>query len=140
MTTRRHFISSLIITMLGLAPGLTWAAGPTVEIIAMAHPPVQDALKPLREWLALQGSKVRVIEIDAESTQGEKRLASIGLKGHVPIAILIDGNVKHQRKNGGALTFVNFPAVKESPAGIRGDWLTEDVQAVVSERQGKSAQ
>ncbi len=52
MTTRRHFISSLSIATLGLASGLSWAAGPTVEIIAMPHPPVQDALKPLREWLA----------------------------------------------------------------------------------------
>jgi hypothetical protein len=138
MSSRRNFISTVSITLLGLLPALSWAAPPTVEIIAMAHPPVQSALKPLREWLAGQAGKVRVVEIDAESSPGEKRLETIGLKGHVPIAILIDGKTAFQRKNGSAVNFINFPAVKESPAGIRGDWLTEDVQAAVVERLGKA--
>jgi len=104
----------------------------------MAHPPVQSALKPLREWLSGQAGKVRVVEIDAESSTGVKRLETIGLKGHVPIAILIDGKTQFQRKDGSAVNFINFPNVKESPAGIRGDWLTEDVQAAVVERLGKA--
>lgn len=136
MTTRRHFIS-IIIAVLGTASGLCWAAPLTVEIIAMEHPPVQNALKPLREWLSSRAEKIRVIEIDAESSQGEKRLETMGLKGHVPIAILIDGKIQHQRKNGSAVTFVNFPAIKESPPGIRGDWLTEDVQAAILARLEK---
>lgn len=134
ITTRRNFLA---IALLALAPALSWAAPPTIEIIAMAHPPVQSALKPLREWLAGQADKVRVVEIDAESPPGEKRLEAIGLKGHVPIAILIDGKTRFQRKDGSAVNFINFPNVKESPAGIRGDWLTEDVQAALVERLGK---
>lgn len=141
MSSRQKLIATFaiaLIALIGLIPALSQAAPPTVEIIAMAHPPVQSALKPLREWLAGQAGKVRVVEIDAESSTGEKRLETIGLKGHVPIAILIDGKTGFQRKNGGAVNFVNFPAVKESPAGIRGDWLTEDVQAAVVERLGKA--
>lgn len=138
MSSRQKLIATFAIVLIGLIPALSQAAPPTVEIIAMAHPPVQSALKPLREWLSGQAGKVRVVEIDAESPAGEKRLETIGLKGHVPIAILIDGKTRFQRKDGSAVNFVNFPAVKESPAGIRGDWLTEDVQAAVLERLGKT--
>jgi len=100
----------------------------------MAHPPVQSALKPLRDWLAQQGDKLKVVEIDAESPQGEKRLAAVGLAGHVPILILIDGKYQYRRQDGGAASFVNFPAVKESPSGIRGDWQIADVQAMLTDR------
>jgi hypothetical protein len=119
---------------LSLTAGAAWAAKPTVEIIAMAHPPVQDALKPLRGWLASQGDKVRVVEIDAESVQGEKRLASVGLNGHIPIAILVDGKYRHRSKDGGTVDFVNFPVAKGSPPGITGNWTTADVEGVLTGR------
>jgi hypothetical protein len=139
MTKRRDFFRvTLAATALTMVSGLAWAAPPTIEIIAMAHPPVQSALKPLREWLASQGSKVRVVELDAESPQGEKRLEAVGQRGHIPIAILIDGKMQFRRKDGTGVTLLNFPAVKESPAGIRGDWLMEDVQAALLERLNKS--
>jgi hypothetical protein len=139
MTIRRHFSRAILATVVLAMPfGLSWAAQPTIEIIAMAHPPVQNALKPLREWLVSQGSKVRVVELDAESPQGEKRLYAVGQRGHIPIAILIDGKMQFRRKDGTGVTFLNFPAVKESPAGIRGDWLTEDVQAALLERVNRS--
>ena len=138
MKTRRRFIFSLIAGMLGPAIDASWAAAaPTVEIIAMAHPPVMSALKPLRDWLAQQGGKLKVVEIDAESPQGEKRLAAVGLDGHVPILILIDGKYQHRRQDGSAVSFVNFPAVKESPPGIRGDWQIADVQALLTDRISK---
>jgi len=137
MNTRKYFLATIAAATLGLMASPTFAAPPMVEIVAMAHPPVQAALKPLREWLAQQGGKLKVIEIDAESAAGEKRLETIGLKGHVPITILIDGQYRQQRKDGSKVAFVNFPAVKESPAGIRGDWMIEDVEAVLTERLKK---
>lgn len=137
MMTRRHFILSIAATMLSIFSGVSQAAQPSIEIVAMSHPPVQSALQPLREWLAKQGGKFHVAEIDAESPQGVKRLASIGLVGHVPIAILIDGKQQYRRKDGSLVNFVNFPAVKESPPGARGDWQISDVQAALTERMNK---
>ena len=134
MKSRRRIIATLAAGVVSLAAGAAWAAQPTVEIIAMVHPPVQDALKPLRGWLASQSGRLRVVEIDAESAQGEKRLETVGLKGHVPIAILIDGKYRHRRKDGSQVAFVNFPAVKGSPPGIRGEWVMADVQAVLTRR------
>jgi Domain of unknown function (DUF4395) len=107
------------------------AEKPTVEIIAMAHPPVQSALKPLRGWLAKQGDTLRVVQLDAESAAGEQRLESVGLKGHIPIAILIDGKYRYPRRDGSTTEFINFPAAPGNPAGFTGAWATEDVEAVL---------
>jgi hypothetical protein len=134
MTTRRHFLATLAATTLILATGHALAAPPLVEIIAMPHPPVRMALAPLREWLTAQGARVRVKEIDIESTEGEKRMLAAGLSGHIPILILIDGQYRHKGKDGTALEFVNFPAIEGAPIGVRGHWTTADVQAILTGR------
>jgi hypothetical protein len=49
----------------GSAPrwaGTALAAQRVVEVDAYAHPPVQSALKPLRDRLAKQGSRVTVVD------------------------------------------------------------------------------
>lgn len=127
----RYLLACTAAAALSLTLSTAWAAQPVVEIIAFAHPPVQSALKPLRDWLATQGSKLRVVEIDMESAAAEKRLNAIGLKGHVPIVVLVDGQYKHTRKDGSALEFVGFPSGPGTPAGVKGGWSAEDVQTVI---------
>jgi ABC-type glycerol-3-phosphate transport system substrate-binding protein len=131
--TRRKLIARLA-AGLALAPALgastAWAALPTVEIIAFAHPPVEAALKPLREWLAAQGNRVRVVEIDMDSPAGEKRLQALGLKGHVPIVVLVNGQYRVTRKDGSSAELVSFPSGKPPPGTTRG-WSVEDAQAAI---------
>lgn len=134
MNARGNFLAALAAAALTLAAGSAPAAPPTVEIVAMAHPPVKMALAPLRNWLAAQGAKIKVIEVDVESPLGAKRLAAVGLDGHIPIVILIDGQYRQKRKDGIAMEFVNFPAIENAPPGVRGKWTTADVQAVLGER------
>lgn len=134
MTCRRHCLATLAAATFSLAAGHTFAAPPTVEILAMPHPPVKMALAPLREWLAAQGAKLKVVETDVESPQGEKRLARVGLSGHIPVVILIDGQYRLKRRDGATLDLVNFPAIAGAPPGVRGTWTTADVQAVLAER------
>jgi len=134
MNMRRNLLAALAASAVTLAAGSALAAPPTVEILAMAHPPVKMALAPLRNWLAAQGGKLKVVEVDVESPQGEKRLAAAGLDGHIPIVILIDGQYRQKRKDGTAMEFVNFPAIEGAPPGVRGKWTTADVQAVLGER------
>jgi len=134
MNMRRNLLAALAASALTGAAGSALAAPPTVEILAMAHPPVKMALAPLRNWLAAQGGKIKLIEVDVESPQGEKRLAAAGLDGHIPIVILIDGQYRQKRKDGSAMEFVNFPAIEGAPPGVRGKWTTADVQAVLGER------
>jgi hypothetical protein len=137
MKRRRYFLAALAAAAFALTATNALAAPPTVEIIAMPHPPVRAALVPLREWLAAQGAKLKVVETEAESPQGTQRLAAVGLSGHIPIVILIDGQYRHKGKDGTALEFMNFPAIEGAPPGVRGKWTTADVQAVLSERMRK---
>ena len=128
---RRSLLITSAIAAISLSTRMAWAAQPFVEIISFAHPPVQSALKPLRAWLATQGIKIRVTELDMESPDAEKRLAAIGLKGHIPIVVLVDGKYKHIRQDGSAVEFVGFPNGPGTPAGAKGRWSAEDVQALL---------
>lgn len=132
---RRILLAHAAAATLSLTTGAAWAAAPVVEIIAFAHPPVQSALQPLRDWLASQGSKLRVVEIDMESAAAEKRLKAIGLKGHIPIVVLVDGQYQHPRKDGSVVEFVSFPTGPGTPAGVTGGWSAEDVQALLKARK-----
>jgi hypothetical protein len=138
MSSRRPALAFLallaVILTAGLFSGAARAAPATVEIIAMVHPPAVTALQPLRDWLTRQGGKVRVTEIDAESPAGEQRLRAVGLSGHVPVLILIDGRYRFPRPGGGSVSLVKFPNAAGSPPGMRGDWVIADVQALVRER------
>lgn len=117
-----------------LVAGAVHAAPPTVEIVAYAHPPVQSALKPLRDWLAAQGSKVKVTEVDLDTPAGEKQLRTLGIKGHVPVVVLVDGQYRHRRADGTTVEFVSFPAGPGTPTGVKGTWSAEDVQASIRSR------
>jgi len=108
--------------------GAAWAAQPVVEIIAFAHPPVQSALKPLRDWLASQGKHARVVEIDMDTPAGEKRAAAVGVTGHAPILILVDGKYAFARKDGAAIEQKSFPAAPN----MKGSWTIDDAKGVIS--------
>jgi len=110
------------------------AAPPVVEIVAMPHPPVKLALQPLRDWLAQQGARLKVVETDVESPAGEKKLAGVGLSGHIPVVILIDGQYRVKRPDGSTVDLVNFPNQPNTPAGARGQWVIPDVQAALQQR------
>jgi hypothetical protein len=133
--SRRRWIATLtaaVASLLMLAPAQ--AAQPVVEIIAFAHPPVQSALKPLRDWLAAQGTRLKVVEIDMETPAGEKRLRAVGVTGHVPVVILIDGQHLHKRADGSAVDLVSFPAGPGTPPGVKGTWSAADVEAILKPR------
>jgi hypothetical protein len=134
MKGRRQFLLAIATVAIGFQAGMALASPPTVEIIAMPHPPVMMALQPLRDWLASQGGKLHVKEIDSESPEGMKRLQVAGLSGHVPVLILIDGQHSFKRKDGSQVAFVNFPNAPDTPSGARGNWVTSDVQAILAER------
>jgi len=132
---RRNLLIKTAIASFSLSASMVWAAQPVVEIIAFAHPPVQSALKPLRDWLTSQGNKLRVTDMDMESPQAQKRLADIGLTGHIPVVVLVDGKYKFNRKDGSSVEFLSFPSGPGTPAGIKATWSAEDVQAILKARK-----
>ncbi len=131
---RRNLLAAAAASCLTLGLSTAWGAPSVVEVIAFAHPPVQSALKPLRDWLARQGAKLRVVEIDMETPEAERRLQAVGLKGHIPIVVLIDGQYWHKRADGSTVEFVSFPAGPGTPPGLKGSWSAADVEAVLKSR------
>lgn len=132
---RRRWLAALATACASwLLPSAAEAAPPVIEIIAYAHPPVQSALKPLREWLAAQGTRVRLVETDMETPAGERRLQAVGVTGHVPVVVLIDGQHLHKRADGSAVDFVSFPAGPSTPPGVKGTWSVADIEAVLKPR------
>jgi ABC-type glycerol-3-phosphate transport system substrate-binding protein len=139
MATRRKIIAALAASAAAAVLAASFAARaapPTIEIIALSHWPVQNALKPVRDFLASLGDKVKIVEIDAESPAGEKRLAALGLKGHVPMALVIDGSDQFKRPDGTAVLFKDFPAKADNPLGINGSWTVADFQNAVNAALG----
>jgi hypothetical protein len=134
MVNPRKSVFLLAAASLLWSSGQALAAAPVVEIVAMPHPPVKAALSQLREWLVAQGKKVTVKEIDSESADGIKLMQSVGLSGHIPVLILIDGQYKIKRKDGSTVEFVNFPNQPNTPSGVRGNWTTTDVQSILIEK------
>jgi hypothetical protein len=133
--SRRHGLAIALAFGASLTmPAAAQATAPVVEIIAFAHPPVQSALKPLRDWLATQGARLKVVEIDMETPAGEKRLQAVGVTGHVPVVVLIDGQLQHQRADGSTVRFTSFPAGPGTPAGVKGGWSAADVEAILKPR------
>jgi hypothetical protein len=108
-----------------------------IEIVALTHYPVRDALKPVRDFLGTLGSQVKVVEFDAGSADGEKRIQAVGLKGHVPIVLLINGSDKFKRADGTQIEFKDFPAKVGNPLGLNGSWSVADFEAAVNAALGK---
>jgi hypothetical protein len=65
-------------------------------------------------------------------------LKSLGLTGHLPIVLVVNGQYRHQRANGSTVEFVSFPV---SPGGAGGEstksWSVEDAKAVLAATLGK---
>ncbi|MDT4840748.1 hypothetical protein FQZ97_745770 [compost metagenome] len=129
--SRRNAMGMAIVGSL-LAPaafstGIAHAAA-VVEIVAFSHTPVASALKPLRDWLATQGGKFKLVETDMESPAGAQRLQAVGVKGHVPIVILVNGQYQQKRADGSAVELISFPVA----AGAQG-WTLEDAKSAITQ-------
>lgn len=138
MTTRRDFIAGLATcAAVALLAAPVHAAPPTIEIIALPHSPVQKALKPVRDFLVSLDHRVKIIELDAESPAGEKRIKAVGLKGHVPILLLVNGSDKFKRADGTQIVFKDFPAGAGNQLGANVTWSVADFEAAVKAALGK---
>jgi hypothetical protein len=120
-----------------LSGGYAAAAQPVVEVLAMTHWPVQKALKPVRDLLAKYDGRVRVVDMDIEGAEGVKRFKAVGLKGHIPIVLLIDGNKSFKRADGKTVDFVNFPVAADNPLNLNGTWSVADFEAALRASLGE---
>ena len=137
MMSRRQICLMIGAAGVALSGGYAAAAQPVVEVLAMAHSPVQNALKPVREFLAKYQGRVRVTDTDIESPDGVKRLKAVGLKGHIPIVLLIDGKKDFKRADGKTVDFVDFPVAAGNPMNLNGTWSVADFEAALRASLGE---
>jgi len=139
MFKRRDILAlAVCATVLVITKGFeAHGAQPTIEIVALSHYPVRDALKPVRDFLGTLGGQVKVVEIDAGSAAGEKRIKEVGLKGHIPIVLLINGGDKFKRADGTQVEFKDLPVKASNPLGLNGSWSVADFEAAVQAALGK---
>ena len=137
MISRRQVFLMIGAAGVALSGGYAAAAQPVVEVLAMTHWPVQNALKPVREFLAKYDGRIRVVDMDIEGADGVKRLKAVGLKGHIPIVLLIDGKKDFKRADGKTVDFVNFPVAAGNPMNLNGTWSVADFEAALRASLGE---
>ena len=69
MMSRRQVFLMIGAAGVALSGGYATAAQPVVQVLAMGHWPVQNALKPVRDLLAKYQGRVRVTETDIEGPE-----------------------------------------------------------------------
>jgi ABC-type glycerol-3-phosphate transport system substrate-binding protein len=137
MISRRQVFLMIGAAGVALSGGYAAAAQPVVEVLAMTHWPVQNALKPVREFLAKYDGRIRVVDMDIEGADGVKRLKAVGLKGHIPIVLLIDGKKDFKRADGKTVDFVNFPVAAGNPMNLNGTWSVADFESALRASLGE---
>jgi hypothetical protein len=102
-----------------------------VDVLYMNHGPLQDTLNKMKTIFSGYNTRLTVSWHDFESSDGEKFMASKGIKQHVPLAIWIDGKptcTVGSKK----VTFAGFPT-GSGPAFFQGKWTMEDLKAALSQ-------
>ncbi len=106
-------------------PGVT-----SVEIIYLNHGPVRGVLTDIDKLLANYGEKVAVTRYDFNSPEGETFAQSHDLKGHIPLAIFVNGSMDFTvgERSG---QFYSFPQGQGTGVVPDGAWSLDDLQQVL---------
>lgn len=118
----------LLVAMTG--PQAAQARPPVkVDILFMNHGPMQPVIKGLKEVLSHHAGTVSPFWHDFEQPEGQDFMRQKGIKGHIPLLILIDGSPTGQVQ-GRQVTFRGFPS-GYGPYQFRGQWTVEDLDLLL---------
>jgi hypothetical protein len=106
-----------------------------IEVLYMNHGPLMDTLNKMKAVFSGYGDKLTVSWHDFDTPDGEKFMASKGIKQHVPLIIWINGTPK-TTVGGKEVTFAGFPT-GSGPAFFQGKWTMDDLKAVLNQATGK---
>ena len=110
-----------------LAPGTI-----SVDIIALNHPPLRPVLAEVEQLLAPYGAKVQVTQYDFDTPEGAAFAKRMGLSGHIPLVIFIDGKDTFTL-SGRQVTFESFPQGQGTGMVADGAWTTADLDTVLKQ-------
>ena len=102
-----------------------------VEVLYMNHGPLQSTLQEVRNLFGKYEKKIAVSWYDVESNEGQQFMAKKGIRGHIPLVIWMDNQIKFQL-NGKEIMFAGFPT-GSGPAFFQGKWTMGDLQKVLNQ-------
>jgi hypothetical protein len=120
-----------LLVSLVMAPAPTAQARPPlkVDIIFMNHGPMQPVVKAVKEILARHGGTASPTWYDFDEPSGQDFMRQKGIKGHIPLLILIDGSSIAQVQ-GRPVTFAGFPG-GHGPYQFQGKWTLDDLDLLL---------
>jgi hypothetical protein len=111
------------------------AANPVkIDVLYMNHGPLMDTLNKMKTMFSGYGNKLAVSWHDFDTPEGEKFMASKGIKQHVPLIIWIDGKPK-VTLGAEEVTFAGFPT-GSGPAFFQGKWTMDNLKAALNQATG----
>ena len=124
---------AFIIVCFGASPQ---AANPIkVDVLYMNHGPLMDTLNKMKGVFSGYGTQLNVSWHDFDTEEGEKFMAKMGVKQHVPLVIWINGSPK-VTVGVRQITFTGFPT-GSGPAFFQGQWTLDDLRAALNQATGK---
>jgi hypothetical protein len=103
-----------------------------VDVLYMDHGPMQPTLRQLRVLFPKYKDKLTLSWYDFESKEGISFKSKMGIKGHVPMVIWIDGKFE-QVVNNNKIKFTGFPT-GAGPSFAQGKWTFDDLASVLDRK------
>jgi len=123
----KKILMLLMVSFSLFLPIAAGAAAPVeVDVLYMNHGPLQSTLEKLKGLFAGYGEKITPRWHDFESTEGEKFMASKGIRQHVPLMIWINGKE----------TVSGFPS-GSGPQMFQGKWTMESLAKALDQATGQ---
>jgi len=125
-------VYSLALIILCLGVSSTHAASPVkIDVLYMNHGPLMDSLNKMKTVFTSYGNQLNVSWHDFDTDEGEKFMAKMGVKQHVPLIIWINGTPK-VTVGVKVITFAGFPT-GSGPASFQGKWTMDDLKAALDQ-------
>ncbi len=103
---------------------------PSVEIVYLNHGPVRKVITDIDAFLEAYGDRISVSHYTFDSPEGEAFAESKKLKGHIPLAIFIDGSMEFSVDNH-SVEFISFPKGQGTGFVEDGAWSVNDLKTVI---------
>jgi hypothetical protein len=107
-----------------------------IDVVYMNHGPLQSTLQEIKALFGKYGKKIVVSWYDVESDEGVQFMAKKGIRGHIPLVIWMDNQLKFQ-VDGKEIIFAGFPT-GSGPYFFQGKWTMGDLQKALNQITNKS--
>ena len=107
------------------------AAIPIVEVLYLNHGPMQPVVKQLKDTFSKYDGKIKVSWYDLDTSDGQKFMASLDIREHVPLIIRINGSDTVKLPQGN-VRLAGFP-VGSGPEPFQGKWTMKNLEAVLDQ-------